>query len=257
MATPSAEATPPPAQHPDEPHESSIASRLNWLRAGVLGANDGIVSTAGIVVGRGRGDRATGSAILVAGVAGLFAGALSMAAGEYVSVCTQRDSERALLAKERRELREEPEEELAELAGFYVEQGAERRARAAGGPRAHGPRRARRARGGRARHRPRRPHQPVARRLGLDARVHGRRAAAPAHDQPGRCRDPARRDRRVGDGGAGPDRVGQRAPRPGAPGPGRAPQRRRRDCSRWPSPTSSGSLSAAASAERDAATIRP
>jgi VIT1/CCC1 family predicted Fe2+/Mn2+ transporter len=122
MATPWAEATPPPAQHSDEPHEGSIASRLNWLRAGVLGANDGIVSTAGIVVGV-AGATDDRQAILVAGVAGLFAGALSMATGEYVSVSTQRDTERALLAKERRELRDEPEEELAELAYFYEEKG--------------------------------------------------------------------------------------------------------------------------------------
>ena len=122
MATPSAEATPPPAQHSDEPHEGSIASRLNWLRAGVLGANDGIVSTAGIVVGV-AGATDDRQAILIAGVAGLFAGALSMATGEYVSVSTQRDTERALLAKERRELRDEPEEELAELAFFYEQKG--------------------------------------------------------------------------------------------------------------------------------------
>jgi vacuolar iron transporter family protein len=122
MATPSTEATPPPARHSDEPHEGSIASRLNWLRAGVLGANDGIVSTAGIVVGV-AGATDDRQAILVAGVAGLFAGALSMATGEYVSVSTQRDTERALLAKERRELREEPEEELAELAYFYEQKG--------------------------------------------------------------------------------------------------------------------------------------
>ena len=111
-----------PALHADEPHEGSVASRLNWLRAGVLGANDGIVSTAGIVVGvaGATGDRHT---ILIAGVAGLCAGALSMAAGEYVSVSTQRDTEQALLAKERRELLEEPEEELAELAYMYEQKG--------------------------------------------------------------------------------------------------------------------------------------
>ncbi len=108
--------------HADEPHEGGIGNRLNWLRAGVLGANDGIVSTAGIVVGV-AGATADRSALLVAGVAGLVAGAMSMAAGEYVSVSTQRDSERALLAKEKRELREEPEEELGELAGLYVEKG--------------------------------------------------------------------------------------------------------------------------------------
>jgi VIT1/CCC1 family predicted Fe2+/Mn2+ transporter len=108
--------------HADEPHSGGFNSRLNWLRAGVLGANDGIVSTAGIVVGvaGATGDRGT---ILVAGVAGLAAGALSMAAGEYVSVSTQRDSELALLEKERRELAEEPEEELEELAGIYVDKG--------------------------------------------------------------------------------------------------------------------------------------
>ena len=122
MTTPSAEATPPPAQHSDEPHEGSVSSRLNWLRAAVLGANDGIVSTAGLVVGV-AGATSDRHAILIAGVAGLCAGALSMGAGEYVSVSTQRDTEQALLAKERRELREEPEEELAELAFLYQQKG--------------------------------------------------------------------------------------------------------------------------------------
>jgi VIT1/CCC1 family predicted Fe2+/Mn2+ transporter len=108
--------------HADEPHQGGLNNRLNWLRAGVLGANDGIVSTAGIVIGA-VGATSDRSAILIAGVAGLAAGAMSMGAGEYVSVSTQRDSELALLAKEKRELREEPEEELAELAGIYVEKG--------------------------------------------------------------------------------------------------------------------------------------
>ena len=112
----------PVGPHEDEPHEGGLANRLNWLRAGVLGANDGIVSTAGIVVGV-AGATSDRTAILVAGVAGLAAGALSMGAGEYVSVSTQRDSEQALLEKERRELVEEPEEELAELAGIYVQKG--------------------------------------------------------------------------------------------------------------------------------------
>src|SRR4051794_488489 len=106
-----------------EPHDSGAAAvLLNWLRAGVLGANDGIVSTAGLVMGvaGATSDRTT---ILIAGIAGLAAGALSMAAGEYVSVSTQRDSEQALLAKERAELDHEAEEELAELAGLYVEKG--------------------------------------------------------------------------------------------------------------------------------------
>ena len=112
----------PIGPHDDEPHGESMSTRLNWLRAAVLGANDGIVSTAGLVVGV-AGATTDRTAILVAGVAGLFAGAMSMAAGEYVSVSTQRDSEQALLAKERRELREEPDEELAELAGIYVGKG--------------------------------------------------------------------------------------------------------------------------------------
>jgi VIT1/CCC1 family predicted Fe2+/Mn2+ transporter len=109
-------------QHEDEPHEPGYRGRLNWLRAGVLGANDGIVSTAGIVMGVAGAttDRTT---ILIAGIAGLVAGALSMAAGEYVSVSTQRDSELALLEKERRELRDDPEDELQELAGLYVAKG--------------------------------------------------------------------------------------------------------------------------------------
>ncbi len=109
-------------QHADEPHREGYRSRLNWLRAGVLGANDGIVSTAGIVVGV-AGATTHRSSILIAGVAGLAAGALSMAAGEYVSVSTQRDSEVALLDKERRELRDDPVDELEELAGIYVEKG--------------------------------------------------------------------------------------------------------------------------------------
>jgi VIT1/CCC1 family predicted Fe2+/Mn2+ transporter len=112
----------PIGPHDDEPHEGGINNRLNWLRASVLGANDGIVSTAGIVIGA-VGATSDRSSILIAGVAGLAAGAMSMGAGEYVSVSTQRDSELALLAKERRELRDEPEEELAELAGIYVEKG--------------------------------------------------------------------------------------------------------------------------------------
>ena len=111
-----------PGPHDEEPHAQGIGSRLNWLRAGVLGANDGIVSTAGLVMGvAGATDSST--TIAIAGVAGLTAGALSMAAGEYVSVSTQRDSEEGLLAKERRELAEDPEDELAELAGIYVDKG--------------------------------------------------------------------------------------------------------------------------------------
>jgi VIT1/CCC1 family predicted Fe2+/Mn2+ transporter len=104
-----------------EPH-GDIGGRLNWLRAGVLGANDGIVSTAGVIVGVAGATTERG-AILTAGIAALVAGALSMGVGEYVSVSTQRDTEAALLERERRELDEEPEEELAELAGFYRDKG--------------------------------------------------------------------------------------------------------------------------------------
>ncbi len=108
--------------HGDEPHAGSLANRLNWLRAGVLGANDGIVSTAGIVVGVAAAttDRAP---IFTAGIAGLAAGAVSMALGEYVSVSTQRDTERALLDKEARELAEQPEAEFEELVGLYEAKG--------------------------------------------------------------------------------------------------------------------------------------
>ena len=113
-----------PGPHAAEPreHHRGIARRLSWLRAAVLGANDGIVSTAGIVVGVAGATPERG-AIAVAGMAGLVAGALSMGTGEYVSVSTQRDSEQALLRTEERELREDPEDELAELAGLYVERG--------------------------------------------------------------------------------------------------------------------------------------
>lgn len=111
-----------PSQHEDEPHRPGLASRLNWLRAGVLGANDGIVSVAAIVVGVAS---ATSNvpAVLTAGTAGLVGGAISMALGEYVSVSSQRDSQRALIAKERQELRDQPDEELDELAGIYQNKG--------------------------------------------------------------------------------------------------------------------------------------
>jgi VIT1/CCC1 family predicted Fe2+/Mn2+ transporter len=108
--------------HPDEPHQVDVHARLNWLRAGVLGANDGIVSTAGLVVGVAGATTDRGP-ILTAGLAGMVAGAVSMALGEYVSVSSQRDSERALLAKERLELAEDPESEFQELAELYVAKG--------------------------------------------------------------------------------------------------------------------------------------
>jgi vacuolar iron transporter family protein len=108
--------------HPGEPHVAGMSGRLNWLRAGVLGANDGIISTAGLVVGVAGATTASGP-ILTAGIAGLVAGAVSMALGEYVSVSSQRDTERALLAKERAELDTFPEEELEELTGLYLAKG--------------------------------------------------------------------------------------------------------------------------------------
>src|SRR5450830_264318 len=110
------------ATHSGEPHSGGRAAKLNWLRAGVLGANDGIVSVAGIVVGVAGATSARG-AIFTAGIAGLVAGAVSMALGEYVSVSSQRDSEHALLAKEKLELETDPDAELAELTGLYEAQG--------------------------------------------------------------------------------------------------------------------------------------
>ncbi|MHB8275056.1 MAG: VIT1/CCC1 transporter family protein [Dermatophilaceae bacterium] len=108
-----------------EPHQPGMATRLNWLRAGVLGSNDGIVSTAGLVIGV-AGATTSRTVILTAGIAGLAAGAMSMAVGEYVSVSSQKDSERALLTKERRELEETPEEELEELTDLYAAKGLSR-----------------------------------------------------------------------------------------------------------------------------------
>ncbi|HEY8620441.1 MAG TPA: VIT family protein [Dermatophilaceae bacterium] len=108
-----------------EPHGDNISTRLNWLRAGVLGSNDGIVSTAGLVIGV-AGATTSRAAILTAGIAGLAAGAMSMAVGEYVSVSSQRDSEHALLTKERHELEETPEEELEELTDLYAAKGLSR-----------------------------------------------------------------------------------------------------------------------------------
>ncbi|MGY6657592.1 VIT1/CCC1 transporter family protein [Amycolatopsis sp. TRM77291] len=107
--------------HPHEPH-ADLSGKLNWLRAGVLGANDGIVSVAGIVVGV-AGATTDSTTIATAGIAGLVAGALSMAGGEYVSVSTQRDTERAQLRLEKRELKEMPEAEERELADIYEEKG--------------------------------------------------------------------------------------------------------------------------------------
>lgn len=102
--------------------EHHLVSRIGWLRAAVLGANDGIVSTASLIVGVAAA--APGRAeVLVAGVAGLVAGAMSMAAGEYVSVSSQSDTEQADLARERAELAADPPAERAELAGIYIKRG--------------------------------------------------------------------------------------------------------------------------------------
>jgi VIT1/CCC1 family predicted Fe2+/Mn2+ transporter len=102
--------------------EGHRISRVGWLRAIVLGANDGLVSTASLIVGVAAATPQT-SAILVAGGAGLVAGAMSMAAGEYVSVSSQHDTEQSDLARERRELKENPTAELAELASIYEKRG--------------------------------------------------------------------------------------------------------------------------------------
>jgi VIT1/CCC1 family predicted Fe2+/Mn2+ transporter len=112
-------------QHWHDDIGDDVGNRLNWLRAGVLGANDGIVSTAGIVMGV-AGATSERTPVLVAGIAGLVAGALSMAAGEYVSVSTQRDSERAMLALEAEELEKMPKTELRELAQIYQRKGLSR-----------------------------------------------------------------------------------------------------------------------------------
>lgn len=108
--------------HEGEQHTPNLGQRLNWLRAGVLGANDGIVSVASLLVGV-AGATTDNAALLTAGIAGLVGGAISMALGEYVSVSSQRDSERALIAKESEELRSMPQEELDELTALYRERG--------------------------------------------------------------------------------------------------------------------------------------
>src|ERR1044071_5491438 len=105
--------------------ENHLVDRIGWLRAAVLGANDGIVSAASLIVGVAAA-AATQNDVLIAGVAGLVAGAMSMAAGEYVSVSSQSDTEQADLARERKELSENVEFELDELAEIYVKRGVER-----------------------------------------------------------------------------------------------------------------------------------
>src|SRR5712691_11373406 len=104
--------------------ESHASTRSGWLRAAVLGAEDGLISTSSLVVGMAAAE--SSRAVLVAAVAGLVAGTLSMAAGEYVSVSSQADAEKADLARERRELATSPEAERAELAAIYVARGLSR-----------------------------------------------------------------------------------------------------------------------------------
>ena len=102
--------------------ENHLVSRIGWLRAAVLGANDGLISTASLVVGVAAAATQR-SEIMLAGVAGLVAGAMSMAAGDYVSVSSQADTEQADLDRERKELADEPALELDELTNIYVERG--------------------------------------------------------------------------------------------------------------------------------------
>ncbi len=106
--------------------ENHLVSRIGWLRAAVLGANDGIVSTASLIVGVAAA-AATRGDILITAAAGLVAGAMSMAAGEYVSVSSQSDTEQADLARERQEQRDDPVSEHAELAAIYVKRGLDRK----------------------------------------------------------------------------------------------------------------------------------
>ena len=123
-ATPAVTGVAPPARDEDTPRVVS-ASGLNWLRAGVLGANDGIVSVAATVLGV-AGATSEVRAIFIAGIAALVAGALSMAVGEYVSVSSQRDAEQSDIAKEKEELATQPDAELHELAGIYVKRGLDK-----------------------------------------------------------------------------------------------------------------------------------
>jgi VIT1/CCC1 family predicted Fe2+/Mn2+ transporter len=110
------------AAHEGETHARGLGGKLNVLRAGVLGAQDGIVSTAGLVIGV-AGASASSSTLVIAGLAGLVSGALSMAGGEYVSVSAQKDTEVAIVEKERLELQTMPARELMELAQLYEEKG--------------------------------------------------------------------------------------------------------------------------------------
>lgn len=117
--------TMPAMAHHPELHTGDVSSKLNWLRASVLGANDGVISMAALLVGV-AGAAASAHTLLITGVAGILAGAFSMAVGEYVSVSSQRDTEKALLAKERYELEHFEEGEFNELVGLYEKKGLAR-----------------------------------------------------------------------------------------------------------------------------------
>lgn len=112
------------AHSPGESQSQNIASKLNWLRAGVMGANDGIVSTAGLVVGVASA-AVSSNALLISGVAALASGAISMGVGEYIAVASQRDTQRAELAREKAELAADPEQELEQLAELIEARGVE------------------------------------------------------------------------------------------------------------------------------------
>ena len=164
--------------HPAEPHGAGIAGKLNWLRAGVLGANDGIVSVAAIVVGV-AGATSSIAPIITAGAAGLVGGAISMALGEYVSVSSQRDSQHALIAKERRELAEMPAEEMTELANLYQAKGLSPATARKVAEELTSQRCAQRSPRGRARHQRRRRGQPLAGGRGIRAGLLHRGACCP------------------------------------------------------------------------------
>lgn len=105
--------------------ETHLIARIGWLRAAVLGANDGLISTSSLIIGVAAASGGKND-IIIAGVAGILAGAISMAAGEYVSVCSQSDTENADLSREKKELEENPEFEIAELAKIYEKRGLEK-----------------------------------------------------------------------------------------------------------------------------------
>ena len=118
------EAKEPPMSRLHTHAERHAFERIGWLRAAVLGANDGIVSTASLILGVAAAEASRGS-VLTAGIAALVGGAMSMAAGEYVSVSSQADTEKADMEREKRELAETPEAELMELKGIYMQRGLE------------------------------------------------------------------------------------------------------------------------------------